>query len=82
MATRRSSRSCSFRRMIGGNIADLRRVGKGGSGLVTRTPDRLPLVAHSPIHFPSLLRRKSKTPMPRRAPFFLSAAATKSQRIG
>jgi len=25
--------------MIGGNIADLRRVGKGGSGLPTRSPD-------------------------------------------
>jgi hypothetical protein len=28
-----------FRRTIGGNIADLRRVGKSGSGLPTRTPD-------------------------------------------
>ena len=33
--------SSPFRRKIGENTADLRRVGKGGSGLSTRSPDRL-----------------------------------------
>jgi hypothetical protein len=32
-------RAAGFRRTIGANIADLRRVWKGGSGLLTRTPD-------------------------------------------
>jgi hypothetical protein len=53
-----------FRRTIGENIAGLRRVGKSGSGLVTRTPDRSPLVAHSPRHSLAgrrLLRRKSRS---------------------
>jgi hypothetical protein len=36
----------AFRRMIGGNIADLRRVGKSGSGLPTRTADSTLSVAH------------------------------------
>jgi hypothetical protein len=30
---RHSAQFCAFRRTIGGNIADLRRVGKSGSGL-------------------------------------------------
>jgi hypothetical protein len=35
-----------FKQTIGGNIADLARVGKGGSALPTRTPDSTRRVAH------------------------------------